>query len=322
MNDTNQEKRYYAPASRSGEKRVFFIAIILIAAVILGVFGWKEYQLTQPQKISALMSMKTMVNSGDYYFAFAYFDGTEGKFWSDSRGGKGLPIIRSMVDSISKAKGKIEFKNAEEMMNDITYPIYSIFVTGHGGDPILAIYTNGYLILDNHKVYQCEIDFSEFVLASDTYFDASSFDTIKGHSMFRTLATYIGWNKEYLKKSTLLEPEIDGIEVELGISESYISDRSRMRIDMTSQRDDNARYYDTAFVQIQLDGEWYDVPLDMCYRGVRAGGGIYQSLPKGETVSALYDISQYRIGYDSCEKRLVIPVLTDETSGYVFYEFF
>ena len=61
MNDTNQEKRYYAPASRSGEKRVFFIALILIAAVILGVFGWKEYQLTQPQKIEALVKMNTMV---------------------------------------------------------------------------------------------------------------------------------------------------------------------------------------------------------------------------------------------------------------------
>ena len=321
MNRADEEIRYYAPKARSGERKFFFIVIVLIAAVILGVFGWKEYQLTQPQKISALMSMNSMVNSGDYYLAFAYFDGTEGKLWYGEHNTKAIEKLHELMDSLSKTKGKKVYKDRESMLSEITYPIYSIYVTSHKYEPILALWTNGYLILDDYTVYRCDIDFSEFVLASDTYFTAFSFDTIKGHSMYRTLAKYTDWNKEYLQKSTLLEPEVTEITVENQYNVYHKSDHARIQIDITSQRDDNARYYDTAFVQIQLDGEWYDVPVDMRYTGVVAGGHIYQNLPKGETVSVLYDISRYTIGYESCEKRLVIPVLTDEMSGFIFCEF-
>ena len=324
MNDTNQEKRYYAPAARSGEKRVFFIALILISAVILGVFAWIEYQQTQPQKIEALVKMNTMVRRGDCRVTFAYFDGTEGKIWEGSHEAQEIEKLRELMDSLSKTKGKrvpYSIGMCEKVLDQ--YPVYSLYVANVAGEQVHIIWTNGYLLVGSDRIYSCDIDFSDFVLASDAYFTSYPLETVKGHAMFRPLAVFWSWNKDYLQESTILGPEIEDIRVEMGYYDPYNNPEAGVRVEMISENDDHPRYYDKAYVQIRLDGVWYDVPLDMFRSGISSGGGIYQYLPKGEMVSVSYDITRYGLfATDSEEqRRLVIPVLTDEMSGFIFCEF-
>ena len=138
--------------------------------------------------------------------------------------------------------------------DEITLPVYGIAISDKKGCPLSALWTNGYLIMQDGNIYKFNHDFSHI---KDKYTWES---TKEYENKIYLLCSDIlargdnGWLSEHLNRSENI-PAQDGLSYEItGFENNTLKTR------LTNNNDTAFIYGEHYSLQVQLEGIWYDVP--------------------------------------------------------------
>lgn len=316
MKAPDQKKKDYSPIP----KKTAHIALVVffgIAFLISNfIFLWPEIDRCLPHAIPVLTSMKNL-SDDTFQISFAYFDGESGAKWDSVNAQQGEDTARKLIRGLSKNKGrKIDMENLSS--DKITYPVYALCFRSVDEKAISVVWTNGYLIVDEETIYACEINFTGFVEACDTVFPAIKLESIRGETLFRKLASTGGfgipWDTRFLKPVELTEDVFTDIPAEVRNSDMLENDFSVL---IRNDRDEQILYSDLAYLQVCIDGVWYEVP-----QHPELGTGHFSERPicaieSGENCLADYRLPEYGV-LPYGEYRLVIQVQNKEKAGIIY----
>lgn len=149
---------------------------------------------------------------------------------------------------------------------DITYPIYGIYICKKDGSPLQAVWTNNFLILNDGSAYKFDLDTSNW--AERYTFEPDLEHEFKDTSVLPCadylLRTETGWNFDLMTEAELSIDPLEGITLEPvsshnnTITVKYINNNAE-RQELT---------YGLSFtIHAENNGVWYTIPTtsDMHY---------------------------------------------------------
>ncbi len=162
----------------------------------------------------------------------------------------------------------------------VTEPLFSVYVIDKNGGPLLGVWSNGYFIMQDGKVYRCDADLS---LIRSLLGDAASTDY--SVCIMRYLTQKDGqWIPERLRPAK--EPAASPEDISVSLKKY---DHGKITVSFKNDRQTEWVYGEMFTLQVCLDGTWYAVPdlPDRHFVFVAIG----YSLPAGESVSKTYDLA-------------------------------
>lgn len=185
----------------------------------------------------------------------------------------------------------IRVKKAMDWSPDkATYPMYAISIGTWKDRTIEALWTNGYLLLDDGNVYRTDYDFSSVREAWDWDMDSHvSSDRRELRylpNMRIVVQTDTGWNPELMVPSRADVSGTEGITMEfVGIADKKI------QVNLTNHRDAEWCFGESYDIEAFVDGVWYDIPLSPGeYNPIPAIGLM---LKPGNTWGKTYALAPY-----------------------------
>lgn len=185
----------------------------------------------------------------------------------------------------------------------VSLPVYGIKIMDTEGNPLEAAWSNGYLVTQDGKAYHFDYDFSTL---PDTYeFDTpDTFDS----AVILPCADHLfkdekGWYTILMTESSDLTPP-KGITLEL--TESAAQTLTARFTNQTTQEWCYGNFY---FLQVNLDGKWYDIPATSGTNW--AFNAIAYILPADGETSKTYTLSMYGDLPDGLY-RIIVEELSDE----------
>lgn len=209
--------------------------------------------------------------------AFYTYDGE--KFYSMSI--YDVSIEQTILDKLDAVKTK-EVKNWS--LEDITLPIYGFEIDSTNGTSLYAVWSNGYWISKEGKVYSFDFDFAG--LEQDySWSSKNEFSSLLLFPCARILAQdENGWNNTFLTPAVKLNPP-DGIEMTLNSWEV-----DTVTVNIINNSGSEWFYGEYYRLQVLLDDEWYEIPTASGNFGFNDIGFIIKD---GEERSMTYHLTMY-----------------------------
>lgn len=167
---------------------------------------------------------------------------------------------------------------------NVTYPIYGLEMSDKNGWTLQVAWSNGHLITQYGTVYEFDLDFSP--LADSYEWDG----TRRGVSPASLpCAWYLsqdgdGWIESMLYQAAeITAPEDIDIAVVRNTSSS-------VTVSITNHDSEDWGYGESFFVQVKLDGSWYEVPN---LPGNYSFNSLGLILRTSETVEKTYNLNSY-----------------------------
>jgi len=298
--------------------KITFISSVISAILLLtGYFAWEKYQSTLPKRIAALTELKTSDPRALYTLSLASYDGNYVQMWYSTNTEESQEAAREIYNSLASGKGKYVKSWSTSF---ITYPIYSVCVAVRYPDmtakALNAIWSDGYLLLENGAVYSFNYDFAGLEKKADSVFDSRAFASVRGHAMFSLLAAREGGlNSDYLAPSELDVSTDENLSMCVGAKNVYGNYRYA-KVTLMSKETAPIKYGDTAYLEVRVGGTWYQAPLDPFKAGGSRVNSLMYTLVSSDQVEITYDISRYKEIHCS-SARIVIPVRKDD--GKIVY---
>ncbi len=206
-----------------------------------------------------------------------YYDGEKGSvsFIYDS----------STTKEILNELDAVKVTEAESWsLDDITQPIYGLWITATDGSGIFAAWSNNYWITQTGAVYHFDFDFADLE-EKYAWSDKQDFFSFTNFPCARFLTQdESGWNSTLLTPAPELEPP-DGITMTL---ESW--DKNTVRVSIVNNKDTDWMYGEYYTLQVLLDDVWYEIPTTPGHWGFTDIGLIIQA---GEEQDKSYDLTMY-----------------------------
>ncbi len=169
-------------------------------------------------------------------------------------------------------------------LNDITQPIYGLWITATDGSGIFTAWSNGYWISQVGKVYRFDFSFADLE-KKYPWSDKQEFFPFADFPCARFLTQdESGWNSMLLTPAAELEPP-DGVTMTL---ESW--DQDTVKVNITNNRGTDWMYGEHYSLQLLLDGVWYEIPAMPGHWGFNDIGLIVQA---GEKKNKTYHLTMY-----------------------------
>ena len=308
-----------------GAKKQLLAVMAVIIVAILGFAGWKEYQVSLPQRINELKRLEE-ITEGNFTVAFACHDGNSGIFWMSSSDEEEKEKASELVEKLSQAKGRRKAISSSKWdIGKIAYPMYSVCVIPLGQTdlrPVYVLWSNGLLYDGNGSTYKCEIDFSDFIAAEEVMTNCFSLDEVEGHAMFRGFSELKSWVRWMLKPSDYKgQPAIPGIRFENTYLTLYNGKRgTALNAEIHNETGKELKFSTLGCLEVQIDYAWYKVPRDPRYGFESAVARLDAYMEVGECRSVDFDTSRFG-NLPKGKYRLVVPVRSGETDGVMYIEF-
>lgn len=146
-------------------------------------------------------------------------------------------------------------KPVEDIPDDeITLPLFGIDISDKNGCPLSALWTNGYLIMQNGNIYEFDHDLSH-IEEKYTWESTNEYE----NKIYLPCSDILargdkGWLSDYLNRSENTAAQ-DGLSYEIAGFEN-----NSLKTRLTNNNDTPFIYGEHYSLQVQLEGIWYDVP--------------------------------------------------------------
>ena len=304
-----------------GAKRQLLALMAVVLVVILGVAFWKEYSITLPQRIPELERLDEFLERG-FSLSFAYFDGEDGMFWqASSYAHKENEKAKELLTKLSKTKGR--WRHSSRWNPElITYPMYSICVKPLGLDeprPVYLVWSNGILLVcSSHQIFACDIDFSEFIDATEEMPYYQKIDDIEGNGLFRGFSERGTWITWMMKKTSFYgKTALSDVFYDYAFTSG---DNLDVHMSNTKKEGMDLKYSSLGFLEVQIDNVWYQVPRDPRCGFESLVARLDRSMEVGESDHIEFDIARYG-SLISGRYRLVVPARQGGIDGVLYFEF-
>lgn len=241
------------------KKPAFWIVCVSVAAVvIMGVIFLtnrktavsgddRPVENKTPATDNMPVSCRLLENASPETSALAiyYFDGENTKLkwiFDDEKKNEAIAEINSL-------RGCIE---PQARIADMTVPSYGIDIGDKNGFSIWLTYSNGLWLTNDGAVYSAEYDFER--LWSETSTEQT--DAGKGGINMPNASILGEYDIRYYCKAEELVSEKDGVKLTFASAEEDI-----VNVTFTNDSDENFSYGDFYYLQKEIDGEWYQLPV-------------------------------------------------------------
>lgn len=177
--------------------------------------------------------------------AIFYFDGEETKQ-------KWIFDDEKKNEVIAEINGLNDRKEPQSRIADMTVPSYGIDICDKNGFSIWLTYSNGLWLTNDGAVYSAEYDFER--LWSETSTEQT--DAGKGGINMPNASILGEYDIRYYCKSEELVSEKDGVKLTFASAEEDI-----VNVTFTNDSDEDFSYGDFYYLQKEIDGEWYQLPV-------------------------------------------------------------
>ena len=169
-------------------------------------------------------------------------------------------------------------------LEDITQPIYGLWIAAADGSGIFAAWSNGYWISQDGTVYRFDFNFADLE-KKYTWSDKQDFFSFADFPCARFLTQdESGWNAKLLTPAAELEPP-DGVTMTV---ESW--DKDTVKVNIENHRGTDWMYGEHYSLQLLLDGVWYEIPAMPEHWGFNDIGLAVQA---GESQNKIYHLTMY-----------------------------
>lgn len=192
------------------------------------------------------------------------------------------------TETFVKMLSGINVKKAKDWSPDkATYPMYAISIGTWKDGMIKALWTNGYLLLDDGSVYRCSYDFST-VRENREWAAESTREQLRYLPNMRALAqTEEGWNTKFMVPAWVEVTGVEGVAMELvGISEN------KVKVKLTNHGDGDWHFGEGYTVDALVDGVWYGIPVPLG-RGLDPVPAIAWGIHPGAVIERSYSLESY-----------------------------
>ena len=188
---------------------------------------------------------------------------------------------QGILDELAAVKAA-EAKNWS--LEDITFPIYGLSICAMDGFEIFAAWSNGYWISKDGTAYSFDFDFKKLEQDSP-WMDKTDFSSFSFFPCARILVKdENGWNNRLLTAAADLETP-DGVTMTL---ESW--DDETVSVNIVNNSGTEWMYGEHYYLQVSLDGVWYEIPATPGNWGFNDIGLIVQD---GEEQNKTYNLTMY-----------------------------
>ncbi len=315
-------------------KSIFIAFLVLVCAVAVFIMYKKEYKELNIVRIAGLANVHPSEDVLSQFTArFALFDGEKAQRWTSPDTIQGQAKAKELYELVYNTRGEKVSNWTEEKL---TYPIYSISFcsTERGENSYFSsmIWSNGYIIT-NHgaNVYKYKDIFEPFRQVGETLFPYEEIDPVTGDGMLSVLARIKDhWNTGFLQESFLkgssqpdLRFTLDSCDVDSKKYASYIF--YEKMVTLTLENTGIAPIYygaSTVHIEIQIDGRWYDAPLEPIMGDKPSYDNLVETINPGEKTELYYSVSQYEYLPEDLPARAVFSYNDENgTWQYVTSEF-
>lgn len=168
--------------------------------------------------------------------------------------------------------------------DDISFPVYGINICKKDGSPLSAVWTNGFLILNDGTSYEFELDTSSWENIYDFEYSSEFSDISALPCADCLLRTETGWNFDIMTEAVITEEIPQGITME-----PVSADGNSITVRYSNHTDERYDWmYGTSFViHAENNGKWYSLPTasDANYGFASIGLVLMPDQPNDETYS-------------------------------------
>ena len=263
------------------------ITLTFIILFLLNIFG-KITPDFDGRQIPELRRIERM-EAGWYDIDVIRYDGATmtwivHRIWYENE----VNIYNMYARKILETKGEIAL---DWTPDDLAYPMYAFEIEPRTGlfeyeeTGEMMVYSNGYLITQTGNVYECDIDFSDLMVAGEyDFLKEDEVDDIMNIGAFRPLA-YANhkWNPDFLLGTEAMEKRNPDIEATI-IKEYKTDGVPMMDISLKNNGEKDWNYEERSLFYgmiVSVEGQWYylndDPAVDAYYGTFPAYGKVLKA---------------------------------------------
>lgn len=200
----------------------------------------------------------------------------------------GAGVTYSWLYDAAKEQELVNYLNQQKVqgivdidLSNLNGPMYGITIGTKDGTERKFVWWDGYWITDTRQVYRVDIDFNKIKENYD-WQDQDSMKLTAFPNLYFLASASGTWNAKLLSKGE----ELNNEGLSLKVKEQKDSTITVQLINTTKEELSFGEYFG---VQVQLDGEWYDIPAESELNFT----DIAYLLPAGEEVEKVYDMTAF-----------------------------
>jgi len=188
---------------------------------------------------------------------------------------------KKIINELKKVKTKSDY---DWSPGDVSAPVYGFEIAGTDGFPIYAAWSNNYLITQDGDVYKFNFDFAKLAQKYN-WSDEKEMPSLSHFPCAKFLAQdETGWYENFLTPaSELIAPK--GIQMTLKSWEDDI-----VTVAFANNSGEDWEFGEGFYLQVSLNGTWYDIPAEVMDYGVIMISNILQN---GEEKEKTYRLDIY-----------------------------